>query len=449
MHPYAFSAGTGKGGCTLFALLRKGDCPLCPAGKGDSPRFHTAGNGYSPLFLAAQRCGSGFTLVELMVVAAIVAILMALAAPGMSRVWQTVASTQCQQHLTAIYQAQAAWRVDSGGQTCCGKGWAGKLLPYLEGQESMLRCPSATPVAMMVPRSAGKPGAALAGGDCPAQPPGSERLESAFEFQVYRRGAERPGSSGEASASGARGELVYTIPLDSHPWVRRTQQGGAILYEVDDEGAAGGADKPVTCDDMRLVISYENGRPTALQVLQQSCETSPYKKYIYDFVVNGEVLVNNWVTHMGETYDMARCEPAVAAEPGAAATPGAPGRNSAGGPARYLIVPSDYGLSKGTGAIPGTILASMDPRLALALDYPKSLAEFTGEGGDEWKWDKYFVENPRRWKADWGTTGEDWRQYQSLRHAGQANVLFCDGHVESLGPGDLRPSGAMWSGRGR
>jgi len=218
---------------------------------------------------------------------------------------------------------------------------------------------------------------------------------------------------------------------------------------VDDEGAAGGADKPVTCDDMRLVISYENGRPTALQVLQQSCETSPYKKYIYDCVVNGEVLVSDWVAHVGETYDLARCEPAVAAEAGAAATPGAPGRNSAGGPARYLIVPSDYGLSKGTGAIPGTILSSMDPRAALALDYPKPLAEFTGEGGDEWKWDKYFVENPRQWKADWGATGEDWRQYQSLRHAGQANVLFCDGHVESLGPGDLRPSGAMWSGRGR
>jgi len=48
---YVFSVGTGKGGCTLFALLRKGDCPLCHAGKGDSPRFQTAGNGCSPLFL--------------------------------------------------------------------------------------------------------------------------------------------------------------------------------------------------------------------------------------------------------------------------------------------------------------------------------------------------------------------------------------------------------------
>jgi hypothetical protein len=49
---YVIGGRGGKGGCTLFALLRKGDCPLCHAGKGDSPRFHTAGNGCSPLFLA-------------------------------------------------------------------------------------------------------------------------------------------------------------------------------------------------------------------------------------------------------------------------------------------------------------------------------------------------------------------------------------------------------------
>jgi len=42
-----------KGGCTLFAPLRKGDCPLCHDGKGDSPHFHTAGNGCSPLFSRA------------------------------------------------------------------------------------------------------------------------------------------------------------------------------------------------------------------------------------------------------------------------------------------------------------------------------------------------------------------------------------------------------------
>ena len=48
---------TGKGGCTLFALLRKGDCPLCGAGKGDSPRFRKDGNGCSPLFLTLLAMG--------------------------------------------------------------------------------------------------------------------------------------------------------------------------------------------------------------------------------------------------------------------------------------------------------------------------------------------------------------------------------------------------------
>jgi hypothetical protein len=56
---YVFSAGNGKGGCPLFALLRKGDCPLCRDGKGDSPRFQTAGNGCSPLFLTALNTYGG------------------------------------------------------------------------------------------------------------------------------------------------------------------------------------------------------------------------------------------------------------------------------------------------------------------------------------------------------------------------------------------------------
>jgi len=391
----------------------------------------------------------GFTLVELMVVVAIVAILMALAAPGMSRVWQTLAATQCQRHLAAIYQAQAAWRIDSGGQNIGGKGWAGQLLPYLERQESVLRCPSAPPVAMTVLHAAARAGGGLAAGDSPAQPPGSERLESPFEFRVYRRAAGGAGAAGDATAPDLRGELVYAIPLDSHPWVRRTQQAGAILYDVDDEGPAGGVDEPITCDDMRLVISYEDGRPTTLQVLRQACATSPYKKYVYDFIVNGEVLVSDWAAHIGESYDLRQFVPAGAEGPGASAAPRASRRASAGLPGRYLLVPSDYGLSKGTYSLPGTILGSMDPRLALALDYPKSLAEFTGEGGDEWKWDKYFIENSRQWKKDWGTTGEDWHEYQALRHLGRANVLFCDGHIESLGPEDLRPSRGLWSGQGR
>ncbi|MCX5684124.1 MAG: prepilin-type N-terminal cleavage/methylation domain-containing protein [Planctomycetota bacterium] len=378
-----------------------------------------------------------FTLMELMVVLAIAAVLFALMAPGARQIWSTVASAQCQQHLSAIYQAQAAWRVDSGGTPLSGKSWAGKLLPYLEGNESVFRCSAAAPVAMTVPKAGVGRVAAVAAEGLAAQPPGSERLESAFEIQVYRQ------------ESGGRGELVYTIPLDCHPWVRRTQQGSAILYEVDDEGPMGGVNEPITCDDIRFLISYENGRPKRLEVLQQACKVSPYKKYIYEFLVSGEPLVANWVAHVGESYDLARSAPAVAAEPDGGARPGAARPAPAGPASRVLIVPSDYGLSKGTYSLPSSILGSMDPRLAMVLDYPKPLAEYSGEGGDEWKWDKYFVENPRRWNHDWAATGEDWSTYQSLRHSGRANVLFCDGHIESLGPEDLRPSRALWSGQGR
>jgi len=104
--PYAFSMGIGKGGCTLFAQLRKGDCPLCSVGKGDSPRFQTAGNGCSPLFLDARRvrrpaalnvrnlcrlgARPGFTLIEAVISTLIVSILMvaSLTVLGASKVGQ-------------------------------------------------------------------------------------------------------------------------------------------------------------------------------------------------------------------------------------------------------------------------------------------------------------------------------------------------------------------------
>ena len=400
-----------------------------------------------------RRAASGFTLIELLVVMAIIAILLALLAPGAQQVWQTLASTQCQRHLSAIFQAQAAWRVDSGGENPWGKGWVGKLLPYMEHNEDVFRCPAVAEAVMRVPEAAARGRGGVAA-DSPAQPLGSERLESPFEFQVYRQaGSGAGGGAGGAKddpGTGIRGELAYTIPVDSHPWVRRTQQGGAILYEMDDEGPAGGVDKPITCDDIRFLITYEGGRPRTLEVLQQSCMTSPYNKYVYDFMVNGEVLVSNWVTHIGESFDLARSDLASVTDSDPGMRASAPRRASAAGPpVRYLVVPSDYGLSKGTYALPGTILGSMDPKLAMVLDYPKALAEYTGEGGDEWKWDKYFIENPSRWGEDWGATGEEWGEYQALRHFGRANVLFCDGHIESLGPEGLRPGRALWFGQGR
>jgi prepilin-type N-terminal cleavage/methylation domain-containing protein/prepilin-type processing-associated H-X9-DG protein len=390
-----------------------------------------------------------FTLVELMVVMAIIAILLALLAPGVRQVWSTVASTQCQRNLNAIFQAQAAWRADSGGQNYSGRAWVGRLMPYVDRNEGVFRCPSAEAVVVTVPRAAARPKAGQAAADCRPQPPGSERLESAFEFCIYRRLPDAGAAAAKIGPGpGLRGELAYTIPVDSHPWVQRTQQGNAILYEMDDEGPAGGADKPITCDDIRFVITFDGGRPATLQVLQQTCMSSPYKKYVYDLLVNGDVLVSDWTAHIGETYDLSRADAPGGGEPGAGAPPSAPRRASAGPPVRYVIVPSDYGLSKGTYSLPNSILGSMDPRLAMALDYPKPVAEYSGEGGDEWKWDKYFVEDPRRWKQEWGAAGEDCGQYQSLRHFGRANVLFCDGHIESLAPECLRPGRALWSGQG-
>jgi prepilin-type processing-associated H-X9-DG protein len=116
----------------------------------------------------------------------------------------------------------------------------------------------------------------------------------------------------------------------------------------------------------------------------------------------------------------------------------------------FLVVLSDYGLSKGSYAGTSVAMHNVDPKLFLILDYPVPLANYTGDDDDQsGKWDKYFVENPEKWQQDWGGSGEDWRQYQSLRHFGMANVLFCDGHVELLSPKDLLPMDGRWRYVGR
>jgi prepilin-type processing-associated H-X9-DG protein len=83
----------------------------------------------------------------------------------------------------------------------------------------------------------------------------------------------------------------------------------------------------------------------------------------------------------------------------------------------------------------GVTAPRVDPNLFLILDFPKTTADFTPGSNEAGFWDKYFIEDPDAWRrASWARTAGDWRVWQALRHFGRANVLFCDGHVESLPP---------------
>jgi len=86
-----------------------------------------------------------FTLLELMVVVAIIGILIALLMPGVSSAWDMARMTQCQNNLAGLFKAQMSWIADrdATSEGTLNAGWAGTLQMYLEGKGSQLRCPSA------------------------------------------------------------------------------------------------------------------------------------------------------------------------------------------------------------------------------------------------------------------------------------------------------------------
>lgn len=402
-----------------------------------------------------------FTMVELMVVIMIIGLLVALLLPAASAGWDVASLTRCQRNLNVIWQAQALWRAENDGRVLSGKAWIGRLRPYVEQNLDVFKCPSApttpAPTAETETDMSDVPpaGGGTSGGDGSVpvpQPPGSERQEAAFEFNIYHQQGWSPSNPDYTPNTHIRSDLAFQIPLDSHPWVRRTPQGdGSVLYEVDDEGSTGGAGKPITYDDIKFIIYYDNGSPSRLQILQQKCGSSPYGKYFYDFLINGEVFISDWVSHIGESYDLRPPDqPTGGGDPGSSSGGGSSGGGRGADPAVFVIVLADYGISKGCYASVTMMTHSVDPRLFFILDYPVPLADYCGDADDQSiKWDKYFIQDPVRWQQDWGQTGEDWTQYQSLRHFGQANVLFCDGHIELLGPEDLGPGDPRWRYIGR
>ena len=98
------------------------------------------------------------------------------------------------------------------------------------------------------------------------------------------------------------------------------------------------------------------------------------------------------------------------------------------------LLTSDYGMSRGVYETPTLKVARIDPRLIFILDYPQEIADYSCTPDD---WPQFFIKDPAEWKKAYGKAasewGYSWSNFQSLRHFGRANVLFCDGSVETVG----------------
>jgi len=125
-----------------------------------------------------------------------------------------------------------------------------------------------------------------------------------FQFDVYlQQGASEYSGVRGAGVDGPYGAYVRSITIGS-PLVRLspTSPPSSLIHLVADDspyGVIGDAD--ISAD-----ITFSGGVPIrVVPVHGAGAETDSVKwRYIFDFTMNGQVIVSRWQTHYGETFDL-------------------------------------------------------------------------------------------------------------------------------------------------
>ena len=405
------------------------------------------------------RASRAFSLTELLIVMVIIGVLAALLLPGISEVRDTVQMTQCRSNLYTIWQAYGVWRSDNDGRIFNGGSWIGRLLPYVEYDVDVFKCPVRKAMTIgieafdyrVIDSDSAEGQALIESSDDwgeSFEPP--MPADSSFEFEIYWQEGRDPNDPNYTPGTHVRSDdLAYVFSLDNDHFVRRTDMGDSVLYEADDEGSTGGAGSAPTYDDIKFYVHYdERGQPVSVEILSPKSASSMKNKYFADFMVNGEVFIGNWQDHIGETKEL-KSQTTGPGSGGGGGTRWNPETQQYETYSRPLIVLADYALSLGTyERRDGTLVHTIDPKLFLIMDfaYGRPVADFNqgGERADD-DWDQYFFTDREGWQSAYpGLAENGWQTYQALRHFGRANVLFCDGHVDSLGPEELYYTNPLW-----
>ena len=377
-----------------------------------------------------------FTLIELMVTVAIMAILVSFLLPAMTSAWQMYNTTRCKVNLKCIWDAQSSWRTDTQSSVftpnrdnpdAVGRSWPTELAPYVEGRPEIFICPCALVKVAGFGQGAG-PATETGGGY-------DEEIAATFipeSVDLAVRITWRPGQNWQPYMT----QDVYdmypvTVPLDGTSlWSIHEDRGnGTIRWSVDDNylGHRMGYSDPYF-DDVVLDVRYVNGLPTTWNILRLGALGST-AWFTYSLLVNDEVAVSDISTEsipIGEE---------VAIPTGA-----------------YPYV-GTYGLSQGTYRSVSGGVNQVNARQLLILDYPLLVADYNDDGKRD-DWPKFFADEStaKAWEDDYGLTvgpGLTWKHYTALRHFGQANVLFCDGHIKALSKEDLEETLPLWRFIGR
>ena len=389
-----------------------------------------------------------FTLVELLVAILIICLLLALLMPVIASAWQMAEMTQCKTNLATLYKAQVVWAADQAKPAASlGQGWAGSMETYLENRPSALKCPSCPRVS----RGYTPGGAGIGVNDTPDKIMGGQSY-TPMELKDVCVGVLN-----------MDGSVKYRIPLQpSARWAcygQAWQTDGRLLIKANiDEGGGILPDGQFpTDDDFIFTIEFYNGKPW--KVTFGDCDANgTSQNTLLDFetqlndvwkgIWNGQKFGIKFAEgHEGETINLYK----------EATSTGGDGNQlffwNAWYAAQGILGATNYGLSRGACFDKaGRAVPVPDPKLFFILDYPRTLADYTTIGNpvpDTAYFDKIFISPApptptTAWAPPPGLTGWTWQETQALRHFGKANVLFCDGHVESLGKDDLESNNPLW-----
>jgi prepilin-type processing-associated H-X9-DG protein/prepilin-type N-terminal cleavage/methylation domain-containing protein len=403
-----------------------------------------------------------FTLVELMIVVAIVGVMLALLVPAVRSAWDTAALTHCQVNLAQIWKAQNSRRADKDqGFFTAGGAWPSMIAPYLEHAAAVLRCPLGPDRPELAAylsdsiaegaQDSGAGGGQTAGPEAP--PPQQGFTLDDLTFRMFART-----NCDVLGRKYVAGQYLGTAFVTGGFGVKREDLGGGKIYfgiddrQFFDDKNVGGVDYR----DMRINVQLDGDWITSIEFIGgDEGSGGSYNVFRFEVWMADEMISDDFKRDYGMTIGLDR---RTGGNPGAGGGSIAPGGTAGGAdPAGTLndlaaIKAFDYGLNKGTYQMLDSRVRRLDPSVIFVLDYGKSVANYVNKCPDPWP--LYFTATEQAWMANemnvsFLKPGETWWHYTALRHGGAANVLFCDGHIETLGPDALNELSPLWGGRGR
>jgi len=402
---------------------------------------------------------AAFTLIELMLVIAIVGVLVALMMPAVSQAWQLAAMTKCQVNLFRFWTAQNLRRSDKDQQLfTTGGAWPAMLAPYLEFNADVFRCPMGPDRPELLPMvtTDAQPYANVGAGT-PETPASSAAgtAEQARGFTLsdltFRMYAKIDNIAGKNYGVGT---YLGTVFLDAGFGIKTVDKGNGVTYiGVDDRMFFDDKNYgSVDYTDVQINVTMNGQYIKNIEFLDSDFKTGgSYSNIRFEVWLAGEVLSSDFVKDLGMVVGPDnRTGPSGSTNTssGSSGTPGTPGSVQAGSLNELAAIKSfDYALNKGSYLILDRWLGEVDPRVIFLLDYGKSVANYSNKSPDAWS--LYFTAPEALWSANSLNTsflkpGESWWNYTALRHFGMANVLFCDGHIETLAADALHETSQLW-----